>query len=139
MVFALVAPCAFADPAETTLTMSAVPTTIDWAQPWALSGELTSGGLAIPGATVDLQVSVDGGAAWSTWQTETPAAGTSTYADSITGVYQKMQFRLIYAGEGETYEPSESDPVTVTPRVKLGTPVAPATVNTGSKFTPTAP
>ncbi len=130
----VVAPLAFAGPAERTLTMSATSTTIDWVQPWAFSGELTSGGLAIPGAEVNLQASIDDGATWSTWQVVPWVAATSTCADGITGVYQKMQFRLIYAGDG-SYEASESDPMTVTPRVKLGTPVAPASVTARSTFT----
>jgi hypothetical protein len=133
IVVALAAPLAFA--AETTLTLGAAPTTIDWAQPWSLTGELTSGGAAIPDAQVNLQSSLDGGDTWATLQTETPAAGTSTYTDSIIGTYQKMQFRLFYAGDGVNYESSYSEPVTVTPRVKLGTPVAPASVTAGAKFT----
>jgi hypothetical protein len=135
LVVMLAAPLALAEPAETTLTMGATPTTIDWAQPWALTGELTSGGAAIPDASVDLQASIDNGDTWATLEGLVPAAGTSTYSSNVTGTYQKMQFRLFYAGDGVNYESSYSEPVTVTPRVKLGTPVAPASVAAGSKFT----
>ena len=142
VLFAFVLVLAAAAPAradsldQPTLTISAAPTVVNWAQPWALSGELkASDSDAIPDAAVDLQASVDGGASWSTWQGVPWDAATSTYADSIQGTYQKMQFRLKYDGDGVTYAGAVSDPVTVNTRVKLGTPVAPSSVKKGSKFT----
>ncbi len=119
----------------TTLELEATPTVIAWDASWALSGRLEDvAGEAIPDASVDLQSSIDGGASWATLQGETPVAGTSTYADTIYGTYQKMQFRLHYAGDA-THAESYSSIVTVTPKVKLGKPVAPSSVKKGAKFT----
>jgi hypothetical protein len=120
---------------KTTLELEAAPTVIAWNASWALSGRLEDvAGEAIPNASVDLQSSIDGGTNWATLQGETPAAGTSTYTDTIYGTYQKMQFRLHYAGD-ETHAESYSDIVTVTPKVKLGKPVAPSSVKKGARFT----
>ncbi len=120
---------------EPMLTLSATPTVVNWAQPWALSGELMDSTMApIPDAPVDLQASVDGGASYATLEGVMPAAGTSTYSGNHAAPYEKTVYRLFYAGDA-THDPAWSDPVTVTPRVKLGTPVAPSSVKKGAKFT----
>ncbi len=105
-----------------------------WGQPWALSGQLNSAGDdPVPGATVELQASTNG---WVSWTRETlsPAAGTSTYLDSVAAPVRKTQYRLVYGGN-ESYEASMSTPVTVTPKVKLGRPVAPSAVVRNKTFT----
>ena len=108
---------------------------VDWGKPWALSGQLTNvDGDPVPDAQVDLQASIDGGATWATLEGVTPAAGTSTYSASIEAPYQKMQYRLSFSGDA-THSAAASTAVTVTPRVKLGTPAAPSSVKKGAKFT----
>ena len=144
VLFALVLVLAVAVPAradgidEPMLTLGATPTVVNWAQPWALSGELMDSDSTtmapIPDAPVDLQASIDGGISYSTLEGVTPAAGTSTYSGSYAAPYEKTMYRLFYAGDA-THDPAWSDPVTVTPRVKLGTPVAPSSVKKGAKFT----
>jgi hypothetical protein len=121
-------------PEPTTLTFGATPTVVAWAQPWSLTGQLTgSESEPVPDAVVDLQSSIDGGITWATLESVIPAAGTSTYAASEAAPYQKMLFRLFYWGDA-THAWSASDPVTVAPRVKLGTPAAPSGVLSGAKF-----
>ena len=119
---------------STTLTLSALPTIVNWAQPWMLSGELTdSDGDPIADAQVDLQMSVGGGA-WATLWGVPPQAGTSTYSASVEAPTRKATYRLYFIGDA-THSATASDPVTVTPRVKLGAPVAPSTVKKRKAFT----
>ena len=120
---------------STTLTLGAAPTVVNWGKPWALSGELrTADDDPIPGATVDLQASIDGGATWATLEMIAPQAGTSTYLEDVDSPYRKMMYRLVFAGDGSHLE-STSNTVTVTPRVKLGAPVAPSSVRKAKPFT----
>jgi len=128
----------------TALSFGAAPTTVSWGKPWMLSGELTSGGTAVPDATARLMKSIDGGFTWTLVSTLTPAAGTSTYTGSIAAPTRKTTYHLEYTGDA-THAPATSDPVEVTPRVKLGKPVAPSTVRARKAFevygslTPKAP
>jgi Fibronectin type III domain len=119
--------------AATALTLAASPTTVAWGKPWTLSGVLTAAGAAVPDAPVKLMRSVGGGA-WTLVGRLTPAAGTSAYADSMAAPTQKTRYELVYEGTA-AYAGSTSDPVTVTPKVKLGAPVAPATVKKQKSFT----
>ena len=135
LVLAAAAPARADDLDQPMLTFSATPTVVNWAQPWALTGELMASNMdAIPDAAVDLQASVDGGASYSTLEGVTPAAGTSTYSGSYAAPYEKTMYRLFFAGDA-THDPAWSDPVTIIPRVKLGKPVAPSSVKKGAKFT----
>jgi hypothetical protein len=119
----------------TKLTLSTVPAVVDWGRPWALSGELrTAGDEAVPGAVVDLQRSVNGGDTWTLVTSVDPQPGTSTYLDDVAAPLQATQYRLVYAGDAG-HVASQSSPVTVTPRVKLGKPVAPSSVKKRKSFT----
>jgi hypothetical protein len=118
----------------TALTLGASPTTVAWGKPWTLSGALTAAaGAAVPDAPVKLMRSVGGGA-WTLVGTLTPAAGTSTYTGSMAAPTQKTRYELIYEG-APAYAGSTSDPVTVTPKVKLGHPLAPSAVKKQKSFT----
>ena len=117
----------------TALTLGAAPTTVNWAKPWTLSGALTAGGAAIPDAAVKLMQSLNAGSTWVLVDTLTPAAGTSTYTGSMAAPLQKSTYKLVYEGDA-SHTVGESSPVTVTPRVKLGAPVAPKAVKKGKKF-----
>ena len=66
--------------------------------------------------------------------TLTPAAGTSTYSGSIAAPAQKTMYKLVYEGTA-AYAGVISRSVTVTPKVKLGHPVAPSTVKKKKSFT----
>ena len=135
LVFAVAAPARADSLDQTMLTFSATPTVVNWAQPWALNGKLMESDMdAIPDAPVDLQASIDGGASYATLEGVMPAAGTSTYSGNYAAPYENTIYRLFYAGDA-THDPAWSDPVTVTPRVKLGTPVAPSSLKKGAKFT----
>jgi hypothetical protein len=118
----------------TALTLGATPTTVAWGKPWTLSGALsTAAGAAVPDAPVKLMQSVGSGA-WTLVSTLTPAAGTSTYTGSIAAPTQKTTYKLVYEGTA-AYAGVFSRSVTVTPKVKLGHPVAPSTVKKKKSFT----
>ena len=117
----------------TALSFGATPTTVAWGKPWALSGELTAGGVAVPDATATLMKSIDDGSTWTFVSTLTPAAGTSAYSGSIAAPTRKTTYRLEYTGDA-THAPATSDPIEVTPRVKLGKPVAPSAVRARRAF-----
>ena len=117
----------------TALSFGATPTTVAWGKPWTLSGELTAGAAAVPDATVNLMKSTDGGSTWSLVSTVTPSAGTSTYSGSIPAPTRRTKYRLEYIGD-PTHASVTSDHVTVTPRVKLGKPVAPSAVKVKKSF-----
>ena len=118
-------PIAFAVPnIVTTLSVTAAPVVVGWGKAWALSGELrTAAGDPLPGAPVDLEQSTDGGFTWEFVDTLTPAAGTSSYAGAGPIPLAATRYRLIYAGDAQ-HVSAVSAPVTVTPRVALGTPAA---------------
>lgn len=117
-----------------TLTLGATPATVKWGQRWTLAGTLTSGGAAVPDATVKLAQSLNGGSTWTTLLTLSPKAGTSTYGGTIAAPLQKSLYKLVFEGDA-AHAAGESTPVTVTPRVKLGTPVAPRVVKKNKRFT----
>jgi hypothetical protein len=118
----------------TALTFGATPTTVAWGKPWTLSGALsTAAGAAIPDAPVKLMQSIGSGA-WTLVSTLSPAAGTSTYSGSIAAPEQKTTYKLVYEGTA-AYAGVISRSVTVTPKVKLGHPVAPSTVKKKKSFT----
>ncbi len=116
----------------TALTFGATPTTVAWGKPWTLSGVLSAAGAAIPDAPVKLMQSVGSGA-WTLVNTLTPAAGTSTYGGSMAAPTQKTTYRLVYEGTA-AYAGAISGSMTVTPKVKLGHPVAPSTVKKKKSF-----
>jgi hypothetical protein len=118
----------------TGLAFRATPTTVAWGKPWTLNAALsTAARAAIPDAQVKLMQSVSSGA-WALVSTLTPAAGTSTYTGSIAAPTQKTAYRLVYEGAA-AYAETISGSVTVTPKVKLGHPVAPLTVKKKKSFT----
>jgi hypothetical protein len=118
----------------TSLTLTATPAIVNWGKPWALSGELlTAADDPIPDVSVDLEKSTDGGLTWTLVTALTPAAGTSTYLNDVVAPQQKSQYRLVYAGDA-SHAAAKSLPVTVTPRVKLGRPVAPSTAKKQRAF-----
>jgi hypothetical protein len=117
----------------TTLTLGATPTTVAWGKHWTLSGALAgAAGAAVPDASVKLLQSVGSGA-WTLLSTLSPAAGTSTYTANVAAPTQKTTYKLVYEGT-DAYADAISDPVTVTPRVKLGHPVAPPSVKKKKSF-----
>ena len=118
-----------------TITIGATPAIVNWGKPWTLNGRLKNAdGAALPDALVDLEASIDGGTVWATLESVTPQAGTSTYSQSFAAPDRKTMYRLYYAGDA-THSDAYSGPVTVTPRVKLGTPVAPSVVKKKANFT----
>ena len=119
---------------ETSLTLTATPAVVNWGQSWQLDGTLrTAADEAIPDAGVDLEQSIDGGATWTLAKALTATLGTSTYLDDVAAPQRKTQYRLVYAGDS-AHAGSQSDVVTVTPRVKLGKPVVPSSVKKKTAF-----
>jgi len=70
----------------------------------------------------------------SDWSTVTTVySGAGTFQVTTPAIATATQFRLSWLGE-ETVQGALSDPVKVTPKVALGTPVAPRTAKKGKSF-----
>lgn len=118
-------------PSELSLRTS--KNTVDWGGGATLSGDLTDGAEPfVAGQEIALELSYDG----ATW-TALPGllSPVSPFAYSATVLpTRSTQYRFVFASDG-VHQATSSDPVTVTPRVKLGRPVAPKAVKRGRKFT----
>ena len=118
--------------ADSQLTLQTSASTVNWGGEASLTGELTDGAEPFTaGQQVRLEWSYNG-TTWSLLQTLDPAT-PFTYGLAVAPT-QKTRYRLVFEGDA-THATATSLPVTVTPRVKLGTPAAPSAVKKGSKFT----
>ena len=114
------------------LTLRTSTTTVAWGGIATLTGALTDGAEAFAaGQRVNLESSTDG-ATWTAFPDQLSPVTSFTYGASVNPT-QKTRYRLVFAGDG-VHQEKASDPVTVTPRVQLGTPVAPRSVKKGAKF-----
>jgi hypothetical protein len=113
------------------LTLQATAATVKWGGEAMLTGELTDGAdpFAV-GQQVSLEWSHDG-TTWTLLQMLDPDASFA-YVVAVAPT-QKTMYRLVFDGD-VTHAKATSDSVTVTPRAKLGRPVAPRTVKKHKKF-----
>ncbi|HQH22213.1 MAG TPA: fibronectin type III domain-containing protein [Thermoleophilia bacterium] len=117
--------------AATQLTLAASAKVVKWGGSATLSGELTSDE---PFASVP-QVRLERSFNDSTWDLLTTIDPTAPYAvGTAVKPQRKTMYRLVFTGDA-THLGATSNVVTVTPKVKLGKPVAPARVKQGRKFT----
>ena len=113
------------------LTLQASAATVNWGGKATLTGELTDGADPFAaGQQVSLEWSYDG-TTWTLLQMLDPDASFA-YAVAV-GPTQKTMYRLVFDGD-PTHAATTSGFVTVTPRAKLGRPVAPKTVKMHKKF-----
>jgi hypothetical protein len=118
------------------LTLSAETTTVVWKGTTKVDGTLTDGQGA-PLADRDqikLQSSVDG-SDWADVPREVTSSGPEgAFSFDTPRLQTATMLRAQWAGD-EQYLGATSPAVTVTPRVKLGTPTAPSSVKKGRSFT----
>ena len=114
------------------LTLRASAATVKWRGSAMLTGELTDGAdpFAV-GQQVSLEWSYDG-ATWTALPTMLDPDASFAYAVAVAPM-QKTMYRLVFAGD-LAHAAVTSVPVTVTPRAKLGRPVAPKTVKMRKRF-----
>jgi hypothetical protein len=114
------------------LTLHTTASIVNWGGKATLTGDLTDGAEPFTaGQVVRVEWSYDG-TIWTLLQLLDPNA-PYTYGVTV-GPTQKTLYRLVFEGDA-THDAATSLPVTVKPRVKLGTPVAPKKVKKGKKFT----
>jgi len=114
----------------TQLTLAASANVVKWGGRATLSGELTSDEPFASTPVVRLERSFNG----STWDLLTTIDPTAPYAvGTAVKPQRKTMYRLVFTGDA-THLGATSNVVTVTPKVKLGKPVAPARVKQGRKF-----
>jgi hypothetical protein len=118
--------------AEAALTLQTSATVVAWGGKAALIGELTDGAQPFTtGQQVRVEQSYDG----STWALLQLLDPTVPYAYGVVvQPTRKTVYRLVFEGDA-THVAATSDKVTVTPRVRLGRPVAPSSVLKGRAFT----
>ena len=115
----------------TQLTLAASAKVVKWGGRATLSGELTSDEPFASTPVVRVERSFSG----STWELLTTIDLTAPYAvGTAVKPQRKTMYRLVFTGDA-THLGATSNVVTVTPKVKLGKPVAPARVKQGRKFT----
>jgi len=113
------------------LTLQTSASVVDWGGAATLAGELTDDSEPFAaGQQVGLEWSHDG-MVWTLQEMLDPSA-TFVYGAEVAPT-QKTHYRLVFEGD-ETHAAATSPTVTVTPRVKLGTPVAPKSVARGRSF-----
>ncbi len=116
------------------LTLQASATAVASGGHATLTGELESGGQPLmDNQQVRLESSTDK-AAWVLLETLSPAAATDFHYAADVGPAIATYYRLAFVGD-ETHVSATSPEVKVAPRVQLGTPVAPSTVQKGKTFT----
>jgi len=122
-------------PAPTVLTLQASKSTVDWKAPATLSGALTVAGgtAAVEGKQVRLEQSLTGTGNWTPLGELLGPVTANLYSVLVIPIRATF-YRLNFAGDGD-YAESVSSAVKVTPRVKLGTPVAPKTAARRRAFT----
>ena len=104
---------------------------VAWGRQATLTGELTDGEEPFTeGKVVTVQSSLNGGFTW----TDVGEYDLVALAGFGVTPTQKTQYRVVFAGDS-VHQAEESTPVTVTPKVKLGKPVAPSAVKKRSTFT----
>jgi len=115
------------------LTLETSDDVVNWGGSATLTGTLTDGVAAF---TAERQVRLKKSNDGSTW---TPLQGldpSNTFRYSVTvKPTRRTMYRLVFEGDA-THAGATSPSVTVTPKVKLGKPVAPSGVNKGTSFTP---
>jgi hypothetical protein len=118
--------------AESGLSLQTSANIVKWAGTAMLSGALTDGAEAFTaGQQVRAEWSYDG-STWTLLQLLDPSA-TFTYSVAVQPT-RKTMYRLVFEGDA-THAAVTSAAVTVTPKVKLGKPVAPSSVKKGKAFT----
>lgn len=115
------------------LTLATTATIVNWGAAASLSGELTDGADAFTsGQQVRVEWRYTSTSDWTLLQLLDP---TAPYAYGLAvRPTRKTTYRLVFTGD-DTHAAATSDPVTVTPRVKLGQPTAPKVVKRGVRFT----
>ncbi|OPZ43251.1 MAG: hypothetical protein BWY94_01921 [Actinobacteria bacterium ADurb.BinA094] len=114
----------------THLTLATSAKVVKWGGRATLSGELSSDGPDVSEPEVRVERSFNG----STWKLLTTIDLTAPYAVGTAVKPQRTTlYRLVFTGDA-THLGATSNVVTVTPKVKLGKPVAPARVKQGRKF-----
>ena len=115
------------------LTLDTSKETVAWGGGATLTGVLTDGAEPFAaGQKVALEWSYDG-VTWTARDPKLDAVTEFTYSATVQPT-KKTHYRLAFATDG-VHQAKTSDVVTVTPKVKLGTPVAPQGVKRGKKFT----
>jgi hypothetical protein len=123
-------------PAVTALGIQTPARIVDWNTSAVFTGGLTSLGIPVEARLIQLQRSSNGIDGWTdVGPLIHPQSGAYAIQYSTTAVPTQATFyRFSFAGDAD-YAAAASTPVKVTPRVKLGTPVAPTTVRHGLRFT----
>lgn len=118
---------------DSELALQASAGVVAWGASATLSGALTDGAEPFTaGQQVRTEYSYDG-KDWRLLQLVSPSA-TFTYSVTVQPT-RKTSYRLVFEGDA-LHARATSAPVTVAPMVKLGKPVAPASVKKGGKFAP---
>ena len=112
------------------VTLQTSAAVVAWSRPAMLSGSLT-GPAALAGKQVRIEASVAGGD-WGQVATATTGADGSFSAAAIPE--QATVYRAVFSGDAE-HGAATSGEVTVTPKVRLGTPVAPSSMKKGKSYT----
>ncbi len=109
----------------TELTLTAGKAVVAWGGAWTYSGALTTAaGEPVPGASVRLQQSVDGGAVWTNVDpSPSLVAVPGAFFGSGPILRQTSRFRLAFDGDAH-HLGATSKSITVSTRVALGKPVA---------------
>lgn len=107
----------------TATSLSGASRTVNYAQATRLSGTVTAGGVGVPGLQVVLQASADSNSFRDTSVRATTGVG-GTYSLSINPTV-KTNYRVRTA-TASGYAGSVSTALQLSPRVELGTPVAPS-------------
>jgi hypothetical protein len=114
------------------LTLQTSAKTVNWGGTATLTGALTDG---VEPFTAGQTVRVEWSYNDTTWALLQMLDLSAPYAYDVTvKPTRKTMYRLVFEGDA-THVAATSLSVTVTPRVKLGTPVAPKTAKKGKKFT----
>ncbi len=117
---------------DTDLSLETSATVVNWGGSATLSGALTDGAEPFTaGQQVRAEYSYNG-TDWELLQSLSPS-GTFTYSVNVQPT-RKTSYHLVFEGDA-VHQEVTSNAVTVTPKVKLGKPVAPSSVKKGSKFT----
>jgi hypothetical protein len=125
---------ALADPAATSWTVSPTSKTVTYGQGVFLSGELKSGGTAIPALWVDFgQGTTQAGSFEIVYKITTPLAAQSARYSVGVMPLETTYYRFQWAGDA-TYAAGDSDVIPVQVAPALGAPGNGTSITAGKKF-----
>lgn len=118
----------------TTLTLAKPASVVPWNTEVPLNGNTVDADAAPVAQTVQLQSSLNGTSGWTTLADVEPnvAPYAHLFSKAVTPT-RATYYRLSFGGT-DVYGANVSAPYKITPKVKLGTPVAPKTVRKGLIF-----